>query len=277
MNEPDIVISEVVQRHDGTGFWYNISMMNKTLLTQEELSMMVFDTKYKVEGEAQYISRCIDGRYEPSDNLPALAYPGADAGELALILATAHSYGFPFHEEVIYDSLVETVGGEKNLHFHFEDCDPIRQLSLTPQDFSLEAKDVEFIRSKITEAVKKVARQVVLQGEHEEGAVIYVKGIYGIQPRYLLKTEHGESKIAIFTYHTTLVNERHKLLAQKLVEKEALTLPTGCNHEYLYQALSEMADTHTLEILKRISKDLPIFQVTIEPDSTFKINDLGKV
>ena len=79
--------------------------MNKIILTKQHVFQFVGESKYKVSSTLKFNSRCIDGRYTNSENLPALAVPGADAGELGIIFATANSCGFEVDMKKVWDTL----------------------------------------------------------------------------------------------------------------------------------------------------------------------------
>jgi len=260
--------------------------MNKTILDKTQLSLLVFENRYLVNKQTKFLSRCIDGRYANEKNLPALAFPGADAGELALILGTANCYGFEVDRKKIYRSLVEVIGGEKNLCFHTDShgdtgkvlagCGHIKQMSLTPSDYQMTQEEIEFIKNTFNQAVKRGVVENILQGDHMEGAVVYIKGNYGIYPQYTLKME-GEREIntQIFEYHQSLVDERHQVLCNTWLRDKAVKLPDGCDENYLYQVLSETADAQTLETVKRLAKGLPIYQVNFDDGGMFEVEELG--
>ena len=84
----------------------------------------------------------------------------------------------------------------------------------------------------------------------------------------------GSTEVQVFVYHQSLVDQRHRQLRKLLVEKKAVKLLEGCDAEYLYQALSEMAENHLMETAKRLAKQLPIYEVKFDEDESFIINQL---
>lgn len=92
--------------------------MPKLLLNEEQVAKLVLANKYRIDERTEFLSRCIDGRYQNEKGLPALAMPGADAGELAVILAMANIYGLEVTREKVFKCLVDIVGGIKNLRLH---------------------------------------------------------------------------------------------------------------------------------------------------------------
>ncbi|MFN4212503.1 MAG: hypothetical protein ACK4FL_00890 [Microgenomates group bacterium] len=371
--------------------------MKKIILNKQQVGELVFENRYPVEGD-QFLSRCIDGRYDkniknqPSPSrragqiskiknkkskrknqgvnqnkpalktkeepLPALAIPGGDLGELALILATGNAFGFAVDGGRAFESLVEVVGGEENFHFHtdehywskdglleispqvnpslltggssnshshrnfspssssylssqtdyliastkfekgqenfpspsfltkFDGCGHWREIQSNPAGYHLEEKDINFIREKLrvlTTTAEKTRQLVILHGEHKEAAILIVKGNYGIYPHYTVFDRSSQNgnlqpvEVQVFVYQQTLANQRRRLLAKKLIEKKAVTLYPGCDEEYLYEVLSDEAENHLFETLKRLAKNLPIFEVKFKNDGEFEVEERGEV
>lgn len=96
-------------------------MTKKNTLNKDQVFGLVASNKYPPSEKTKFLSRCIDGRYQNEKGLPALATPGGDLGELALILATAQAFGFEIDEERALRVLIEVVGGEENFHFHTDE------------------------------------------------------------------------------------------------------------------------------------------------------------
>ncbi|MDH7475939.1 MAG: hypothetical protein QHH09_00505 [Microgenomates group bacterium] len=261
--------------------------MKKYILSIEQVRKIVSDNHYKVEAKMRLASRCIDGRYQVQGQLAPIGVPGADAGDLALILATGNSYGFEVDLDKAYQVLVEMVGGEKNLQFHTDShaeknltlggCGHFKQMTLDSQAYNLDKKQVEKIRAKFTSAKKKGAKEIILHGEHLEGAVLIVSGPYSLYPRYNLDSQEGKIEVQVFVYHQSLAQERYKKLAEELVKQKAVKLYKSLNGEYLYQVLSEMAENHLMETSRRLAKGLPIYQVNFEADGGFEIKEIGIV
>ena len=93
--------------------------MKKFTLNREQVIDLVSVNKYLVN--ERRVSRCIDGRYQNRPNLPALAFPGADVGLLALVLATADTYGFTVDRKKLLQSVFTVLGGYNHFHFHTDD------------------------------------------------------------------------------------------------------------------------------------------------------------
>ena len=262
--------------------------MTKIILNKDQIQDLVWKNRYKIENRQKFLSRCVDGRYLKDNNLPPLAFPGADAGELALIFAAANTYGFEIDEEKVFASLLEVVGGVKNINFpsvHHGDpkipasgCGHIKQMTQDPKAYNLEEKHLLLLRQLLDRIKKQGASEIMLEGEHLEAAVLQIKGNYSLYPAgCLVETNAGKTTVQVFVYHSDLTNQRHRKFALTLIEKKAVKLFPGCDEEYLYEALSEVSESHLFETLKRLASGLPIFQVSFDSDGSFTIEEMGKV
>lgn len=261
--------------------------MNKLILSKEQISDLVQSNKYRIDEKNKFISRCVDGRYPDDKDLPALAIPGADAGEVALIMAAANIYGLEVNYDKTFESLTDVIGGVKNFNFHSDNhaghkvpaagCGHMKQINLDSAAYHLNKDQTDFLNNLLIKAKKKGARETVLTGEHLEGAVLQLKGRYGVYPQYFFDTANGEAMAQTFIFHGTLVNERHRVLANTLLRNEAVKLFTGMDEEYLYEVLSEVTDEHLFETLRRLAKGLPIYLVEFDTEGGFKIEEMGTV
>lgn len=261
--------------------------MNKPILNKTQVDSLIRENRYKVTDQNKFLSRCIDGRYQNEPKLAPLAIPGADIGELAIIFAMANNFGFEIDEEKAFQSLIKTVGGVKNFQLHSDHhtdksvvgggCGHWKQINLDPQAYSLNKDQVDFIAKKLIEVKQAGAQEIVLEGEHLEGAVLQVKGNYSILPRSSI-VDGGKEKITeVFVYQGTLVDARHRTLANALLKNGAIKLVSGQTEENLYTALSETVEAHLFETVKRLALGLPIFLIDFKDDGGFKIEELGKV
>ncbi len=259
--------------------------MNKVILNKKQVVSLILENRYKINPKIKFLSRCVDGRYENKDDLPALAIPGADLGELALILATANSYGFDVDREKVYQSLVEVIGGEKNFQYHTDShadsktiaggCGHFKQIRADFLSYSLVNEDLEFLEKKLA-AIKKnnQVKEELLYGDHLEGAILMIKGVWGVYPRTIIKTEEGEREVEVFVFHQDLVDQRHRALVKVLLKNKAVIFRDGEDEEWLYEALCDMMENHLMETVKRLAPDLPIFNVKFEDDGSFEVKDL---
>ena len=261
-------------------------MSTKFTLTNAQIQELVYTNKYKVDEKTMFTARCIDGRYENSTDLPAMAVPGADAGELAVLYAAANQYGFELHYETAFSTMLELLGKNAfNMHTDAHGdteilasgCGHIKQIRLDPLAYSLDKPIVEILNKHIDMAKEKGGNQVMLRGDRQEGAVLLINGNYGVLPQFVLEAEFGRTHVQVFEYHKTLANARHRQWAKLLVGKKAVTLLDGLDEDYLYEAISEIAENHLFETAKRLAINLPIFEVTFKDNGDFIIEDRGFV
>lgn len=255
-------------------------------LSSDQIHAIVSENKYLLPEGSRFLSRCIDGRYENSENLPALAIPGADIGDLAVLYAAAAQYGF----EIDHDKALQTLQGltgNDHLSWHTDEreekgvlesgCGHLKQLHLDPTSYGLQKEDVVQLDAQMKKTHKDGGDEVTLKGDHHEGAVLLIVGNYGVLPQNALVTESGTLQTQLFIFHKTFVDQRHKAWSKLLIEKKAVTLLDGLDEEYLYEALSSTTDDHLFETARRLAKDLPIFQVTFANDGSFEIEQQGFV
>lgn len=261
--------------------------MQKIILSTQQIHELVASNRYKVHPDTKSLSRCIDGRYENSDSLPALAIPGADLGEIMVVLAAGNDYGFDVDAEKTVKVLTEIVGGMKNLSFHTDShanpkqaaagCGHVKQALLDPEAYKLRSKQVSFIQNLSNKLRESGANETKLHGEHEEGAVLMIEGNYGIMPQYMVETDAGQKKAEVFIFHRTLTDQRRRLFANKLVENNAVKLYNGCDAEYLYEVLSNMTDEHLFETSTKLAKGLPIYGIIFDENGGFKVKEMETV
>jgi hypothetical protein len=229
-----------------------------------------------------FFSRCIDGRYKNNPHLPALALPGGDLGQLALVIACANDFGLEIDYEKVFQSLIKVVGGIKNFSYHTDShhgglalgCGHFGQMLKDFVAYNLQKNDIEFLEEKLKFLEKEGVLPTVLEGNHDEGAILIVKGNFGIFPRFIIETDEGKKEVSVFVYQQTLVDERHRVLAKKLIENKAVKLFNNLDEEYLYEILSEEGENHLLETVNRLASDLPLFEVIFDNRGRFSLKSL---
>lgn len=260
-------------------------MTTRLLLNKDQVYELVSDNLYSVPENSRYISRDISGRYYNTSGLPALALPGGDLGELAVLYGTARSFGFEINHEKALQVLIELIGGVQNFSLvnekSFKQDDAYRHFYLNyiknePEIFSLDRQDIDYLEKQRSYLMKKGARETIFTNKPHESAVIILKGSCGIYPQYEIKLEGGQVKVQIYIYHQTFINLRRKIFAKELVAKQAVTLFEGCDEEYLYQVLSDTAENHLFETLKKEAAGLPLFQVIVDNDK-IKVEEIDNI
>ena len=256
--------------------------MTKIKLNPSQIQFLIKENSYKVDEKNKFLSRCIDGRYKNNSKLPALALPGGDLGQLALVIACANDFGLEIDYEKVFQSLIKVVGGIKNFSYHTDShhgglalgCGHFGQMLKDFVAYNLQKKDIEFLEEKLKFLKKEGVLPAVLEGNHDEGAILIVKGNFGILPRFIIDTDEGKKEVSVFVYQQTLVDERHRVLAKKLIENKAVKLFNNLDEEYLYEILSEEGENHLLETVNRLVSDLPLFEVIFDNCGRFSLKSL---
>lgn len=261
--------------------------MEKTLLSHSQVEELVRNNKYLVTDANKYLARCIDGRYENAETLAPLAIAGGDAGQLAILLAASQVYAFDVDIKKSAEVLAELVGGAQHLGLHTDahadgsvvcaGCGHMRLMRANPSAYNISPDQITLLDELIGDLEKKGAKEIKLEGDHIEGAVLFVEGNFGVFPRYQMLTDDGTKTVEVFIHHRTLVNQRQKLFAEKLIEANTVTLAGGLDAEYLYEVLSEQADDHLLETAGKLAHGLPMYGIEFNDNGGFKLNDLGPV
>jgi hypothetical protein len=201
---------------------------------------------------------------------------------LALIIACANDFGLEIDYEKVFQSLIKVVGGIKNFSYHTDShhgglalgCGHFGQILKDFVAYNLQKKDVEFLEEKLKFLQKNNVLPVILEGDHNEGAVLIVKGSFGIYPRFMIETYEGEKEVSVFVYQQTLIDERHRVLAKNLIENKAVKLFNNLDEEYLYEVLSEEGENHLLETINRLASDLPLYEVVFDHSGRFILKSL---
>lgn len=261
--------------------------MQKEILQKDQIHDFIAENTYRVKDKDRFLARDIDGRYKNIDDLSPLAIPGADIGQIAIVVSAGNTFGFEVNIKKVFEGLINIVDGVKNFHIDSDceenskknmlSCGHWTQIKLDPTAYHLTLEQVIEIEDLIGEARKKGAQEVILKGEHMEGAVIQARGNYSIKTRYLLETARGTKEVGAFVYHDSLVKERHKKLAQELILNKAVKLYNGLDADYLYDVLTDMTEDHLFETVKRLAGGLPVYNITFKDDETFDVEEMGRV
>ncbi|NTU46022.1 hypothetical protein HGA88_00150 [Candidatus Roizmanbacteria bacterium] len=260
-------------------------MPNVTLAPADIQDLITANT-YPVEESTRFISRCMEGQYEKAP-LPSLAIPGGDAGDLAILYATGEKYGFTVEYEKALDTFLDLIGGSANFSLHTDcyaagnegaaGCSCLQQIRLHGEAFGITQEQIVILNSQIERVKKEGAQELLLNGDHQEGAVLIVEGQYGVLPQYQTSSFAGAGVVQVLVFQKTLVDARHKEFARKLVENGGVKLLDGCDEEYLYETLSETTDDHFLETVKRITPGLPLYLVRFDEAGEFTVEEQGVV
>ncbi len=261
--------------------------MNRKILSIDQIEDLVSANKYPIHPTVQFYSRCIEGGYENAGTTYPLAIAGADAGELAVLYASANLYGFTIDPEKAYSVFLEVIGGPEHFSLHSsgkpgesfsgEGCVHMRQIFKDYESYSLEKNQIEIISAQIKRTIKNGAEEIILKSVNQEGAVLQVQGEWGLYPQFRLSTLEGTQPVQVYIFHKTLADRRHRELAKQLIGKKAVELFNGLDEEYLYQVISSTTEDHFFETMKRIGSGLPMYEVNFEVNGSFAIKELGNV
>ena len=247
--------------------------MAKIVLTKEQINQLIFKNRYPIIEEKKFFSCCFEEVFEDKENPCPLTLPGGDLGEMAVILATGNDFGFEIDFEKAFESLSKLIGGERNFSFHNHlfssfDCSYWQEVKKEPKAFNLTQREINLLQKKTKHFL---VNQKSLKKDSYKTAVLLIKGYWSVYPRYFLETEEGKKEVSVFLYQKTLVDNRRKILAKKLIDEKAVKLYAGCDAEYLYQVMSEEGEIHLFEAITRLAKDLPIFQVNFDEEGGFTV------
>lgn len=252
----------------------------KIFLTPEQIEIFVNENKYEIDQTQWYLSRCIDGRYETIEGLEPLAKPGADIGDLMVMLSTNTQYALNLTPEIILEVLIETVSGKENLRIHTDGhnchshdkreqclgCGHLKQAALDPVAYGLEKEHIEFIFKALEQFKTDGIKNDVLEGDHMEKAVIILKSQkFSIAP----KRKKNEYIDECFIYHKTFDDRRRRLLAQNLLVH--IKSDDEMTEEHIYEILTTVSDQQLFETVSRLAPEYPIYKVEIDDEGEVMI------
>ena len=249
-------------------------------LQTKNIRNWIKNNTYSVRPSTKFIARCIDGRYKNKKHLPALAIPGGDAGQLAILFATANKNGIKLDIGKAWNAICEIVGGKQNIRFHTDTharknkiaggCGHVKLKSLNPKQYSLTTNQMTLIKKRCKDIFTKYKKsQVELEGDHREGAVLMVRGNYAVYP------QHNDAQL--FIVHLSLIDNRHKELAKLLIKTKAVQLQPNQSLQFLHEALNAMHEKHLMTTAKVLAKGLPIYSAIFKTKTSFKVEKIGKV
>ncbi len=247
-------------------------------LTSSQIEELISENQYKYTGNKSQ-SRCFSGHYENNTNLPALALPGGDIGELVVLYAASITYGIDIDLLQSTKILKELVGkGNNDVYQHSmadnaEECRYLHLLSETPEMYSLKSDDISALYSTIEQSLLSKKKQSKFNEVYKESACVFIEGEVGILPHYIFETFEQRIDARIFIYHKTLVDERRRAYATNLFKNNAVKLYNGLSEEYLYEVLSEIGDAHVIETVNRIDPHVPIYSAVISSSGSIKIEN----
>ncbi len=223
-------------------------------------------------------SRCVDGRPaddENSDRIPAISKPGADIGDLIISLGALNKLNISVDPQIVMDTILQTYGGAFNIKFHTDSkaegldagpgrgCGHINQAVQHPEDYNLTNDQTKYILNLLPELLQNGAKQVVLDGDHAEQAVLVIDSdYYGVRPY--------NSETQAFIYQKKLHEHQLDKLVIPLAKKVS---ESGYDVEpkVLRNAITEVFNQQLGATLSRIAQGLPIYNVSIPRSGEVRI------
>lgn len=252
-------------------------------LSTQTLNQWITDNKYQVPVEVSTVSRCIDGRYPKGAQLAPLAIPGADVGQMAIILSAAYTYGFEVDIEGAYEVLSTLSGPAQQAsseqspdraltkRSYCAGCGHVQLLKKYPTTYHIDPDQLDRAIACFTD--HPTLPDVVL-GRHHETAVVVIRG----SSRWSVYSQDGA--LSAFVAHKALVDARHKILSDMLIAKNAVYVQKPVvmfEPETLYEYLSSVYDEHLTATLAYLAVRLPLYYVTMHDDGSFAVESRGEI
>lgn len=251
--------------------------MLSSYLSQEQVYEIVNENRYPIS-EPKLRGRCFSGEFKNEKNLPGLSLPGGDLGQLVILFSTAQNYGFEIDMNKAAGELFQLAGGNEHLHTssaksELKNCSYFKHLFEDVASYNLGTDFLPNFADLITSVVPFFETPKNRNYLHEH-AVLLFESSQGLYPQYTFKTYEGTFDSRILILHKTLVDERHRILSQKLLESKSVTLYDNLEADYLYEVLSETMEMHLYETVRFIDSKLPIYSVKVSEDNDITINQL---
>ena len=225
-------------------------------------------------------TRCVDGRYESAENMPAVARPVADVGYLQVALAMRNYLHLPLSREEMIVAVFQLVGGKENFSYHTDShhehdanlcagCGHFARAAENLSAYSLTKEDVAFIEKTLRTTVPPQQR-TVLDGNHEEQAVMVVSS-----EGFSLKSKTPDGHQA-FIYQKTLDEKNIEKLADMIWERAEEAHISGelkGGKEMIRTTLEVMSQRQTAKTLELLAKGKSLFQVSINNKGEFEITE----
>lgn len=243
----------------------------------EEVQNFVELNKVALTEENKF-GRCVDGRYEKIENLPMIAKPGADAGDIMIVFGALNVLGKSIDNDKVFDIVVSNVGGIDKFNFHTDDhadqsvpglgCGHLKQAKADPIAYGLKQDQIDFIFEQLPQAIAQSAHQEVLHGDHAEQAVIVVDSeTHGVKPL----SRNDENLHEAFIYQKTLHEKQLDKLAQAL-QIEFAAQGNVVEELEAKNALDSTFAKQLGETLKRLANGLPVYVAKIKDDGEVLIS-----
>lgn len=251
--------------------------MLSSYLSREQVYEIANENRYAIS-EPKLRGRCFSGEFRNEKNLPALSLPGGDLGQLSILFSTAQNYGFEIDMNKAAGELFQLTGGNEHLNTvsaksELKNCSYFKHFFEDIASYNLEPDFLPNFEDVITSVVPTFERPKNRNYLHEHAVLIF-ESSEGLYPQYTYETYDGTFDSRILILHKTLVDERHRLLSQKLLDSKSVTLYDNLDADYLYEVLSETLENHLYETIRFIDSKLPIYSVKVSDNNDITINQL---
>lgn len=221
---------------------------------------------FKIKGEV--LSSCIDGRYSNKEALIApRALPGADLGFLIVALGTLNElkknnkrkFSLKFKQKVLKE-ILDLVGGPEKFMFHSDNhnlgglalgCGHFNQVKNNPKAYGLTTKDINLILNFLKKIKKRGAKEIILNGEHNESIILVIES-----KQWASKRQFG--KIQAFVFHKFLYEEFLNKLVLKLISWPEFNFLSLKKFKNLFLRVGKKQFNETL---KKIAYNLPVLKI----------------
>ncbi len=248
----------------------------KTYLNNSQVEELTRANLYTYTGNP-YKARCFSADYSNNPNLPALSIPGGDIGELAILISASITYGFELNVTKATTTLLSLIEGKENATFNYlkehtiDSCIYLNHLLESASDYGIDEQGIHDLL-KATKILGLSEGFKPSEKEDYENACIIIEAEYGLFPNYTFDSGEGRLNAKVLLFNKTYIDRRHTELSKLLVKNNAVKLFAGLDESYLYQILSETAETHLFETLKKRDTALPIYAVSVLPSGKISIN-----
>jgi hypothetical protein len=256
-------------------------MLPRLSLTKTEIDQFVTQSLYPITSENN-TRRCIDGRYIPSPNLPAFAAPGGSAGYFMTTYAALRKLGCRISSDDIKGVIIQTAGGISKAGLHTDEHDHAEYFGTCagcghfvsafkkPEDYGLTVEDVKLISFDLGSLTWSGAREVVLEGNHAEKAIIILNSEnYSLYNQATINGKFVEVFVLQNTYHTHRLHD---------IARQLASIAPQIDFDTFKNTLESVSVLQAEQTLSRIAKGLPVFMANVPSDKTHtEIQFLGTV
>lgn len=243
------------------------------MMNFEETQNFIKNNVFEIKGEI--LSSCIDGRYQVKDSIK---YPrslaGADAGWLLIVVRFLKELkllnDFNYDKNLvlkIFNNIVDLVGGIKNFMVHTDSnyidegivagCGHMKSAQNNFNIYGLEKDDINLILDFLIDLQKKGLKQLVLKGDHQEGAIfiIHNKNI-GLLHQNNNKQAFVFHKALYEEFLDKLVSEFKKMSEFNLIEKEKMK-----------KMILKIGEEQLNKTIQKLASGLPIYNINLDANN----------